>query len=161
VLEHVYQSTLATRPDGSRIALATRFMNHIELYDANGTLRRVDNGPTPVTPVFKVAMAGGAPTMASNDNLRFGYTGIAGGARYIYALFSGRRRGDYPPSEATYADKLHVFDWNGNLVRVVPLGRDLSIIAVAPDEKTLYGITVGETEALVAYDLDHVLTVGH
>lgn len=161
VLEHVYQSTLAARPDGSRLALATRFLNHIELYDANGTLLRVVSGPVPVAPVFHVAMAGGAPTMASDENLRFGYTGIAGGERYIYALFSGRRRGDYPPSAATYADQLHVFDWDGNLARVVPLGRDISIIAVAPDEQTLYGISVGDTEALVAYDLSPVLPVGH
>jgi hypothetical protein len=160
VLEHVYQSTLAARPDGSGIALATRFMNHIELYDAHGSLRRVVEGPLPVAPVFHVAMAGGAPTMASDENLRFGYTGIAAGQRYIYALFSGRRRGDYAPSEATYADQLHVFDWDGNLVRTVKLGRDISIIAVAPDEKTLYGISVGETEALVAYDLDRVLATG-
>lgn len=153
VLEHVYQSTLAARPDGSRIALATRFMNHIELYDANGSLQRVVNGPISVAPVFEVAMAGGAPTMASDEDLRFGYTGIAAGQRYIFALFSGRRRGDYAPSEATYADELHVFDWDGNLVRIITLDRALSHIAISPDEHALYGIAYEPEEALVAYDL--------
>ena len=160
VLEHVYQSTLAARPDGSRIALADRFMNHIELYGADGTLRRTVNGPIAVAPVFQVAMAGGAPTMASDENLRFGYVGIAAGQRYIYALFSGRRRGDYGPSEATYADQLHVFDWDGNLVRMVKLDRDIANIAVAPDERRLYGIAVGESEALVAYDIARVAPPG-
>lgn len=160
VLEHVYQSTLAVRPDGSRIALAARFMNHIELYGADGTLRRTVNGPIAVAPVFHVAMAGGAPTMASDEDLRFGYVGIAAGQRYLYALFSGRRRGDYGPSEATYADQLHVFDWEGNLVRTVRLGQDISNITVAPDERTLYGIAIGESEALVAYDLDRIARPG-
>jgi hypothetical protein len=153
VLEQVYHSTLAMRPDGSALVLATRYLNRIEIYSADGSLRRVAEGPSPVEPEFTVAMASGAPTMASNETLRFGYVAVAAGEGRIYALFSGRRRGDYAPSEATYGDQLHVFDWSGNLARVITLDRALSHIAISPDEHALYGIAYEPEEALVAYDL--------
>lgn len=53
--------------------------------------------------------------------------------RYLYALFDGHRA-DGPHGGKTRAARyVHVFDWDGNLVRVLGLDHEMSTIAVAGD----------------------------
>jgi uncharacterized protein YjiK len=47
---------------------------------------------------------------------------------------------------------VHVFDWEGKLVKVYQLDRDVSAIAVSPDDATMYAFDHNEA-SIVRYGL--------
>jgi len=135
VLQHAYQSRMKPRPgDRSLLALGTFYADRIEIYHADGTRKRLVQGPANFDPIFNVAPYQGQPARQSTDETRNGYTDLATTKDHIYALYSGRRRDKGGP----YGTSVRVFDWDGTLQRVYNLNAAALGIAVDPDGTTLY-----------------------
>jgi hypothetical protein len=139
VAQHAYSGTLVRHPTRPLLAIGTRHADRVELYDADGRLLRVARGPRGFEPVFEVAMAGGQPTMASGDEMRFGYVDVAAAGEHLYALYSGASRGERP-GRASFGGEVHVFDWDGRLLRILPLDHLALGLAVSDDGRTLYTV---------------------
>jgi hypothetical protein len=152
ILQHAYQAFMAARPDKSRFVLVDRHAGSIEIFDSRGTLTHRVSGPTAFEPKFTVATRGGQPVFASGEDLRFGYMGVAATQSRIYALFSGRRRGDYPGT-ATEADALHVFDWDGRLLTTAHLPTPAVAIAVGPRDSLAYVLVDEPAPSVFEYQL--------
>ena len=75
---------------------------------------------------------------ASRPMARRAYSDCSVTADRFYALYSGRLRGE--PKNASPRSEVHVFDFAGNLHRVVVLDHAASGLAVTQDNNTLYSV---------------------
>lgn len=70
---------------------------------------------------------------------RYGFVDLDCTDKYIYALFSGKTRdSDFP----TYTNTVEVYNWTGERVAKLKLDTPVSLIAISPDNKYLYGTGV-------------------
>ncbi len=69
----------------------------------------------------------------------FYYIDCAATGQYLYALFAGHRTDGPGGGLVRAARYVHVFDWQGRLVRVLGLDREVSAITVAADS-LLYAV---------------------
>lgn len=153
VLQHAYRGTLKSDPSRSRLVLANRHAGFLEVFTAEGqAVRRID-GPFPFDPVFGVKNGEGGPSLATGDDLRFGYVDVATTDDRIYALFSGRTRAGHPGGEAIYGRDVHVFDWDGTLLSVLQLDADAMAIAIDSGRSRLLAVRHLPTPALLSYRL--------
>jgi hypothetical protein len=138
VRQHAYQSSMAFNADRSKLVLATMHADRLEIFRSDGELVTIVTGPIGFEPIYEVASnIDGAPIMATDVELRFGYVGVDATDDYIYALYSGRVRGEYS-GNASMGDQLHVFTWSGKPIHVFKLDRDASGIAVSTHGETLF-----------------------
>ena len=152
VRQHAFQSKLKANPSRTRLVLATRHADVIEIYDPDGT--RIA-APTPLfgfLPRFEVRDRRGEAVMATGDDLRFGYIDLATTDDRIYALFSGRTRRGFP-GVANFGEYIHVFDWQGELKGVYRLDSEAISIAVDPAGGALYAIRHAPSPAIVRYPI--------
>jgi hypothetical protein len=152
VAQHAYTGTLVRHPHQPLLALATRHADRVEIYGVDGTLHRVARGPRKFEPVYEVQVAGGAPTMATGDDLRFGYVDAGTAGDRLYALYSGFTRGERP-GRANFGQQVHVFDWAGTLDQVIHLDQPVLGIAVTGDGRTLYAVRHDPEPAVLRYRL--------
>jgi hypothetical protein len=152
VRQHAYQSTARPNPARTLVAVGTRHADRLDIYRPDGT--RVASAPRPAEfePVYQVARAGGRPTMATGDDLRFGYIDVATTDAYVYALYSGLRRAD-APGRANFGRMVRVFDWNAKLVRTFELDGPVRSIAADPADRRLYAARIDPAPAVVTYEL--------
>lgn len=150
VAQHAYSGTLVLHPSRPLVAIGTRHADRLEIYQTDGQLVRVARGPGNFEPVYEVQMAGGAPTMASGDDMRFGYIDLTPAGDRLYALYSGFTRGERP-GRANFGQQVHVFDWDGKLHRVLPLDQPVLGIAVSDDGQNIYAVSHDPEPAVLRY----------
>jgi hypothetical protein len=152
VLQHAYRGTLKPDPTRERLVLAARHAGFLEVFASDGSTQTRFEGPFPFEPAFEVVAGDGGPSMATGDDLRFGYVDVAPTAGHVYALFSGRTRGDHP-DDASYGRSVHVFDWDGSLRAVLELDVDAFAIAVDEERGRLLAVRHLPTPSVVTFDL--------
>lgn len=145
--QEAYQGTMAWRPDRTRFAVAARYADRIDLYDAAATHRGTAERPFGFEPLIRTA---DGEHFSSGPDTRFGYVAIAATADRIYGLYSGRTRRGFP-GRANYADHVHVFDWSGRLLRVLRLPGDAIALAAHGPSSTLYAIHHAPRPVIVRY----------
>lgn len=155
IIQHAYQPALAVSPNGQHIAVASRFASLLELFNGDGSARIVAQTPIPVAPIYSVAtMDDGSMVFASGDSLRFGYVAVAATDSLVYALFSGRSRGEVA-GPAFVSSDVHVFDWTGQLIERISLPVPVFELGVDQTSGALIGIADPTARALVRIDLHH------
>ncbi len=152
VLQHAYSGPLVARPDRSRLALANRHADRLEIFDAAGQALRTVHVRDGFKPAFVTRTTREGPAMASGEDMRFGYIDAAATQTAIYGLFSGVRRMDRP-GRATFGDVVYIFDWEGRVTRVLKLDTLAIAMAVDPNDNTLYAIRLEPQPAIVRYSL--------
>lgn len=125
---------MCVQPAEGAIALLYLAGGQIDLYHPDGSHRGLARVPFP---------SDGDWVLDRRGRVWFGkdwyhYTGCAGSRRFLYALFAGHRT-DGPGGPMTRAaTHVHVFDWQGELVRILAVDQELSAIAVSGDS-VLFG----------------------
>lgn len=152
VRQHGYQSTLEPNPSRTLLALGTRHADQIEIYRPDGTRVALGRGPFRFDPRYEVGTRGGQPALAVGDELRFGYVDLAATEDHVFALFSGRRQGDYRGT-ANLGEYVHVFDWSGRFLAELRLDAPVIHIAVDPGTMTLYASRPDPSPAILKYPL--------
>lgn len=155
VLQHAYTGTVAPAPDRTRVALVTRHADRLEIYPADGAGATIVRGPDGFDPAFEVRQLKGHPYMATGEDLRFGYIDVTTTDDLVFALYSGRTRREHP-GRASFADRVHVYDWSGNLKQVLKLDSAVIDIAVDQEGGRLYAIRHDPAPSIVAYSLEGV-----
>lgn len=148
-----YQSTLRVNPRKSLLVVGTRYGDRLDILKADGEILRTVHGPVSANPFYTVVSAGGTPVMATDEKKTlYGYIDIAVTEKYIFALFSGRTRNDFP-GRANFGNHVHVFDWDGKIIRAYNLDSDVLSIAVDGDGRYLYGIQHEPRIAVIRFEL--------
>jgi hypothetical protein len=153
VRQQAFLPSLATDPDGSRIASATQFADRLEIYSSAGLLTAIGKRPLGIEPIYATMRSRNAPAfMGHTDKTRLGFLALGTTGQHIYALFSGRTRKEWGRA-APLGNTVFVYEWNGHLSRTLQLDRDAIALAVDARERTLYTLTGAPTATLMKYDL--------
>lgn len=155
--QHAYQSRMEPNPSRTRLAVATRHADALEIYDARGRRVALGERPFDFEPAFEVQEKAGRPALASGDALRFGYVDLATTDDRIFALFSGQTRAAADPSRANFGSFVHVYDWSGRLQQVLELETPAIAIGVTADGGTLYAVQHDPVPAVVEYALSRAV----
>jgi hypothetical protein len=150
VLQHAYAGPLERSPDGSRVAVATRQADLLEIYRADGTLIRRVRGGSGFEPEYEVRRSPAGTGMATGEDLRFGFIDLAATDEHLFALFSGELRGDLP-GRANFGKAVQVYDWRGERVATFELPERALSIAVSPDGAQLFAVHHDPKPAIVRY----------
>ena len=131
---------IAVNRKNGKVALASRHMDRIDIYDLTGTSQKVIIGPEGHLPVFRTETAGGSESIVWKRDKRYGYLAIASAGNCFIGLYSGRSyetHGDYD----NCGDALYAFDWEGACVKKLILDVELIDLFFEEESKALYGIT--------------------
>jgi hypothetical protein len=153
------------KPDGTRIVRFHREVGRVEYLSPAGDLVLAARVPYKFEQVLQPdGGANGRVNWARSWNQRVAYNACVATNDYVFALFSGRHARDfkppskYFPSEANVYEFVHVFDWDGNLVRVIQLeGGTWWSMDIDPKTMELFGIVDDPAPGVVKFDLKPVL----
>ncbi|HEY0014902.1 MAG TPA: BF3164 family lipoprotein [Longimicrobium sp.] len=156
VLQHAFTGPVTVAPDRRHIAMGTENADRLEIYRPDGSLVRELRGAFGFDPVYEVHRKPAGNTMATGQDLRFGYTGLASTDDHIYAMYSGqlRAKGGY---YSYFGTEVHVYTWNGERVATFKLDERARAIAVTPDGQRLYAVQWTPEPRVVQYLLDSAL----
>jgi hypothetical protein len=152
VRQQAYGGKIAVHPGQPWFVLASRYAGRLEVFDRAGASVRRMEVPDAFEPDYSPAPDG--LNMERGPGFRFGYIDVAATADHVLGLFSGRLGTEPDPN---FASTVHVFGWDGRLLRILTL--DVSAFRIAPshDGRTLYAIVHDPEPGVVAYDLTSAL----
>ena len=150
VRQQAWGGEMAVHPSRPVFVLASRYAGRLESFDRNGVLQVKFRVPHEFDPDYVPADDG--INMTRGDDFRFGYLDVAATEQHVYALFSGRLHRE-DGREAERGDQVHVFDWQGNLLRVIRLDTPIGRLAVDPARAALYGLRHDPYPQVVTFSL--------
>jgi hypothetical protein len=119
-----------------RIVVAYNNVNRLDFFTPAGEYVTSAAGPQPVTVSFD--RAGPEKLFEWRPESELAYVDVTSTDRYVYALFCGCRRSDIRKS---FANKLHVFTWDGRFVAELVVEPAVYKIAVPPGDSLLVAAT--------------------
>ncbi len=139
-----YNGTMAVSPDGKHLVIALSAINQINILELTGARKRLAISVGGVMPPAEVL---DPETQTPSHGY---YIDLALDDKYIYALYENL---PYTASEdERQSTELHVMDYNGDLIAILPLDRFISAIAYSSADNSIYALA-DATEAIVRYDL--------
>ena len=149
---HLNRSSIAIDPGRRRLALAFLYTSRLHVIGIDGSAERAISGPEEIKVAYgtRTDPREGIERFIRTSHTRYGYVDVAADEGRIFALFSGRSRGQWK-AEAYLADRLHVFSWSGELLGQWTLPDAVYRIAFDPASRILYGIRPAPTAAIVEF----------
>lgn len=149
---HLNRNALTFDPAHRRLAVAFLYVSRLHFYDRTGQQTRAVAGPTEVTPKYRVVPdpREKIARFLREAETRFAYLDVVATDRHVYALFSGRSRGEFE-EQAAFGNTLHVFDWDGQFAGAWTLDQDVRGLAIDPRTATLYGIRDAPFPAVIEF----------
>ena len=117
-------------PVAERFAVLYQMGGRIDLFDSTGQLMTHASVPFPSNGEW--ALSPRTHTLWGKPDWFF-YIDCDATPRYLYALFAGHRTDGPHGGRVRAARYVHVFDWDGRLVKVIGLRHEMSTIAVSGD----------------------------
>jgi hypothetical protein len=150
VAMHLNRSSIAIDPGRRRLVLAFRYASRLEVLALDGTADRAISGPEEIKIAYRTVPdpREGIERFIRTAETRFGYVDVVADQDRIYALFSGRSRGQWK-ADAYLADRLHVFSWSGELLGQWQLPEPVYRIALDSTARALYGVRPPPGAALI------------
>lgn len=150
VAHQALQPSTAVSATGHRLAVGARYSGQVDMYSMPEGMLSSARAPVPFRPRIDVGSNGAMLVFRTDRDTRFGYISMTSSADRVFALFSGRSRAQFP-GRANYARELHVFDWNGRLIEVMRLDRDVFAIASNQEGNILYAISHDPDSEIVKF----------
>ena len=88
------------------------------------------------------------------NNSVIGYLSASLGDKYIYALYSGEK--ENLDAIATYGNEIHIYDYNGNIVKKVKLEKSAFLISVDEENEIIYALGHHPESLVVTYSLPQI-----
>lgn len=138
-----YKGTMAVSPNGKHLVIAMSAINQINIIDlTNGEQRYAVS-------VGGVESPHSVLDPQNHTNIWTYYSNLSLGDNYIYALYENQPY-DTGDNEMKKSE-IHLFDYEGNLVKILPLDRFLYAISYSGKNNSLYGLD--DNENVLRYDL--------
>jgi hypothetical protein len=138
----LFNGNYRIKPDGSSIAVAYNYFDAIEIYAANREFIKAIRGPQNIFPQLKSLHQDGGYGLLHPDDTKLGYRAMICTDDYIYAAFSGASYFDYE------ANKIFVFDWDGNAIKSFNLNYPIGSFCVDEKESTIYSVSTNTGELI-------------
>jgi len=154
VLQHAYQSKIKSRPDGLYFAIATRHANLIEIYKHHGEKVLEIRGIKDDVPKIDIMNVQGNSVLNQGiDDFYFGYIDLKTSNSKIYGLYSGRKNAD---GHAYLGNEIHIFNWNGELLKILEFNQYLIAIEIDEMAGKIYGIEHYPDLSVNIYNFTHL-----
>jgi hypothetical protein len=127
----INRPAVAFHPDLTKVAVAYRHNNVVQLYDLMLGEGVSFAGPEPFDPPR-------GPEIGDPNPRRLAYTYVRATGEYVYAMFCGCSLSGDLSEKPT---RLHVFTWTGELVAILPLDPSSTVFDVSQDDRFLYTVT--------------------
>lgn len=154
IRQQAHHAFLALSADQRRIAVVTRLTTDVDIYGTSG--EHLARAETPYDFAVDYMLDEGGNFMPGPRN-RHGYQGVTASDSAIFALFSGRAEAHFRGMSGIHSEFIHVFDWEGNLTRVLQLDREVLEIAIDPTGSRLYAITERPQPAVLVYSVSSLI----
>ena len=156
---HLNRSAIAIDPARRRAVLAFLYASRLEVMGTDGTSQRGISGPAEIRLDYRTVNdpVEGIERFIRTPATRYGYVSVIADDTRIYALFSGRSKGEWNEN-AILADTLHVFAWSGELLGEWRLPKAVYSIALDAKAHKLYAVGPAPSPAIV--ELDGALVLG-
>jgi hypothetical protein len=142
-----YAAKIKKKPSTDIVAVAYYTWDRIEIYE-RGNIKQVICGPN-VEPNYTFRDVGQGMYIP-NYNLEFSAIDLDASDKYIYSLYSGSS--DFQK----YCQKILVFDWKGNPIKILEFNNKLSSICIIEKEnsKIIYAVDEGSGNIVMTKDKD-------
>ena len=147
IRSEAYQGTLAVSPSGNKVAHVLIKGDMIYLYNIaeNGELELISE-QIKAYPDYRYDSG------ALNQSSPMHHLMACATDDYIYTLYSGRTYKEHK-DKAFRGNLISVYDWDGNLVKLLELDVDVNEIAITRDNRKIYAIADLPDPVLIAFTL--------
>jgi hypothetical protein len=151
ILNDMFSTKIDVKPDKTKIVLAGRYLDCIEIYNIDGTLTKLLKGPeTGFRFQYNKEQSLNRGALIKSRESRRAYIGIKTTDKGIYALYSGKEKQD--TSNYSNSNIIYSFDWEGNPLKKYIL--DCQIVAFDIDETDDKIFAIKEPDNyIVSFDL--------
>ncbi len=136
IFKEAYSSNIFSKPDGTKIALAYRFTDIIEIFDTKDNQHITLQLKEKFEPNYNKAEAiDGHLFMEKNMKTKKAFIdGVATDA-YLYLIYSGAHQNENSWSNG---NQIYVFDWEGDLKKIYETDRYINILGISINCKQLF-----------------------
>lgn len=145
---HFNEVEIAVHPSRELFVAAKRHTSEIEILDFDGKLKVLVKTPFDFRSSVNITSTGQGYGLSWDSSWRQGYIDVAATEDRIFALFSGRTLGRYG-TDAAYGEYVHVFDWEGELHRILRLDMDAFALAVEKNNSVFYTVSYDDARPVV------------
>ncbi|WP_099464503.1 MULTISPECIES: BF3164 family lipoprotein [Parabacteroides] len=151
ILADIFSTKLSITPDHSKIVLAGRYMDLIEIYNIDGDLLKILKGPEKEFNFkFDIERSIKQSVLVKSPETKRAYLSIKTTSDKIYALYSGKNKKD--KEHYSYSKILYVFSLDGSLLLKYLL--DTPIIDFVIDEKRNKIYATSINAEIICFDLN-------
>jgi hypothetical protein len=153
ILADMFSSHLSVKPDKSRLILAGRYIDLVEIFNVDGTHTVTGIGPILDLDIeIDMSRSSERQVFVKTDKTRRAFLSVKSTDEYIYLLYSGKQKQD--SSHYSSGNNVYVVDWNGNPIAHLTFDTSIWDIEIDKDNKAMYGIAPLPLPSLIKYDLD-------
>lgn len=145
----MYTVKPVVKPSADRFALAYEYTDLLEIYDTTGLLLSSSRGPDGLTAQFRIGKGRARPIAGET---RTTVTDVKVTEEEIWVLYAGELLFDEarnPNPNVNRSDEIHVYDWNGQLLRRYELNEPVYKIALVPERQRIFGISEFRDNAIL------------
>jgi hypothetical protein len=147
---------IAIRPDNKKIVALYAMLPYIKVFDSNLNLENEAILSDFKSQSFDVTRNG---DVRLSPTTKVYYLDVATNNNYIYGLFIGKHRsylGQNGSQKGGIIPKLHIWNWECQLVAEINLRKSISNIAIDQTGRYLLGISPYDSDKIYRYDLSSV-----
>lgn len=152
ILCDIFSTIFDVKPDKSKIALAGRYFDCLEIYNIDGSFQCHLKGPNEKSEVvFNKEKSLNRGVMIKSPETKKIYICIKVSDNKIYALYSGKDRKD--PADYNYSNIIYTFDWNGMPLDKIILDTEIGTFDIDEENKKIYAIMKPDN-CVIEFDLN-------
>lgn len=148
-LQDAATSYIKIKPDKSRLLLAYRYTDILEIYDINGSQRCSKYGPEQLPLIYQKKSRNGRFYMEKTKDTRKAFVDCYVTDNYIYLLYSGNTRGSKNKIDWICGQSILKLDWDGNEIEYWKLNEPILTFAIDEDKGIIYSHSFSNSNEII------------
>jgi hypothetical protein len=146
-----YSANMVLSPDKRSIFVGYKETDLIEIYDSEGNLKVRKHGPDVFFTARQEVRSKNSSQVAYKKEARDAYFSPTAFEDEIWVVYSGKM--DDPSTQYNFLkNKIIVFDWNGNPLRIYTTDIPFFCLAVDRDHRTIYAVAIDPEFEIVKFE---------
>lgn len=151
ILSELSSTLLDLKPDKTKLVLASRYLNYIEIYNLiDNTIDHHLRGPKKSSLVFDESRSFNLNTMIKTNKTSKSFLCVRCSNEKIYVLYSGKERND--PSGYTNSNIIYSFTWDGTPLTRYRLDTDITSFDIDEAHARIYAIKYPDN-SIISFEL--------
>ncbi|CAN5295433.1 hypothetical protein BH23BAC2_BH23BAC2_27110 [soil metagenome] len=154
VTKDAFAKHFATNKSKSKFGFFSMDRDHFEILDIHSQKILVVEGPFMHKPEFEIGYhSNNSPYYFIRDDNERTYQDLFLGEEHIYLLYSGIKRSKIVKAGLSLADKIFMFDYEGNILNVYHLDQTVGYITVDEENGIIYALSAEEDADIIKFHI--------